>query len=717
MSQISSKVSSLGFQFGLLMSLILVLSMSGNAWLTYIDNVRIADKTIETRLESLAQLFIGTTTESLLISDFITINENLAIAANQPDIVFTSLEDQQQKNIDMVINENGDLYQAVLKQQEAIVKEAFVNGFKDDLRVVLRTYPVTFRNTQIAEFTIGIDRRNFDAEAANHLYNNLLLTLLIAVLAGLAIYAIFNQRILKPIQLLKKAAYEIAHFNLDERIRIHGHNELSELGDSFNKMTGKLSEALSDKQDALVELSKLNETLEERIHKRTRELQRLNSQITHQALHDPLTLLPNRSLIMERLRQAIRYAHRKNMTMAVFMLDLNRFKEVNDTLGHPVGDKVLIEVANRIPNVLRESDTIGRLGGDEFVILLPESDLEDAKTVANKVLEEFSKDFKVAEHSLSVGTSIGIAMYPDHGDSADSLIQKADVALYVAKRSSDKFISIYNEDEDKHSLTRLLLISDLKEAIENDGLSLVYQPQVDIRDKTVCGVEALCRWHHPTYGFIPPDEFISMAEDAGLIKSLTLYVLEKVTQQIVAWQKQSLEIRVAVNLSMGNLMDLSLLDKIPELLDKYQVPTKKLKLEITESMIMSDPDKVAELLASDIFSDMNVSIDDFGTGYSSLSHLKRLPVNELKIDKSFVINMLEDHEDISIVDTIIQLAKNLGLNIVAEGVEELDTVRVLSSMGCHVVQGYYFAKPTAPEKLIGTIEEIYQKLDKDLAAA
>jgi diguanylate cyclase (GGDEF)-like protein len=710
------KISSLGSQFGLLMTLILVLSMSANAWLTYLDNVRIADKTIETRLDSLAQLFIGTTIESLLINDFITINQNLTTVANQSNIVFTRLLDKNKKVIDIVVNESSELYQSTIENNESIVKEDFINSLQNDSRVVYRTYPVTFRGLDIAAFTIGIDRRTFDAEAANHLSNNLLLTLLIAILAGISIYAIFNQRVLKPIQLLKQAAYKIANFNLDKKITIRGHNELSDLGDSFNKMTQQLSDALSDKQEALIELGKLNETLEERIHKRTRELQRLNSQITHQALHDPLTLLPNRSLIMERLRQAIRYAHRKNITMAVFMLDLNRFKEVNDTLGHPVGDKVLIEVANRIPNILRESDTIGRLGGDEFVILLPETDLEDAKTVAEKVLEQFSIDFKVSEHSLSVGTSIGIALYPEHGDSADILVQKADIALYVAKRNNEKSMAIYSEAEDKHSLSRLLLITDLKEAIENNGLTLVYQPQVDIESKSVCAVEALCRWQHPTYGFIPPDEFISMAEDAGLIKSLTCYVLEKVAQQIVAWQKQSLDIRVAVNLSMGNLMDLSLLEKISDLLQEYDIPSTQIKLEITESMIMSDPEKVEELLSSEVFKHMNVSIDDFGTGYSSLSHLKRLPVNELKIDKSFVINMLEDHEDISIVSTIIQLAQNLGLNIVAEGVEELDIVRVLSSMGCHIVQGYYYAKPTAANELISVIDQIHQKLETDWSA-
>ncbi len=716
MARITSKVTSLGFQFGLLMSVILILSMSGNALLTYLDNVRIAEQTIQTRLESLAQLFIGTTTESLLIGDYITINENLAIAANQPGIVYAGLADAESNPIDLSVNESSDLYLAAYAKQESLVKEEYVKYLDTDTRIVMRTYPVEFRQNKIAEFSIALDRRNFDSEAANHLLENLLLTFLIAILAGLSIYAIFNQRILKPIQMLKSAAYEIAHFNLNERIRFKGHNELSELGDSFNKMTRQLSEALSDKQTALEKLGKLNETLEERIHKRTRELQRLNSQITHQALHDPLTLLPNRSLIMERLRQAIRYAHRKNISMAVFMMDLNRFKEVNDTLGHPVGDQVLIEVANRIPNALRESDTIGRLGGDEFVILLPESDINDAKTVAEKVLEQFSMDFKVAEHSLSVGTSIGIALYPDHGDSADILIQKSDVALYVAKRSNDRSIAFYDEEEDKHSVSRLVLIKDLKAAIENDGLSLVYQPQVDVKGKNVCGVEALCRWHHPDFGFISPDEFIGMAEDAGLIKSLTCNVLEKVARQIAEWQKQSIDIRVAVNLSMGNLMDLSLLDKIPELLNEHQISTEKIKLEITESMIMSDPDKVADLLNSDVFREMHVSIDDFGTGYSSLSHLKRLPVNELKIDKSFILNMLEDHEDISIVDTIIQLAKNLGLNIVAEGVEEFDIVRVLASMGCHVVQGYYYAKPVAPEELANTIEEIHQKLETDKAA-
>jgi len=703
---IYKRFTGLSLQFGLLISIIITLSMLGNAWVSYTESIRITDRTLQTRLQSISHLLADISTEALLIHDYVSINDYLTTTARQTDVVFVKLSDNIGETIDHALSPDSTLTQAFLESADNNLLESFFLDIAGNPNIVSNTFPIMFEGDKIAELFIGLDRRNYDAEAEQILIHNLMITLLTAMIVGLTIYWIFNYRILKPINRLKKAAARVANFDLDQSIKIEGHNELSELSVSFNEMTEQLSEAISDRQETMQELSRLNESLEERIHKRTRDLQQMNTRVMHQAMHDPLTGLPNRSLIMERLRQSLRYAHRHHKMVAVFMLDLNRFKEVNDTLGHPVGDQVLIEVSKRIPTVLRETDTVGRLGGDEFVIILPETTRADAMLVADKVMQQFRLDFKIDGHLLSIGTSIGISLYPEHSETPDTLIQRADIALYVAKRGTNNHMAVYHESEDHHSLNRLLLVSDLKDAIEKDQLSIQFQPQVNLQTNDICGAEALCRWKHPTQGFISPEIFIPMAEDAGLIKPLTNRVLEAVTRHHQEWQQQGMNIRIAVNLSMGNLLDLDLIKRIEDLINNNELPAQNLKLEITESMIMSDPERVTEMLSAETFENVNISIDDFGTGYSSLSHLKRLPVNEIKIDKSFILNMTNDADDSTIVQTIIQLAENLSLSVVAEGVEDQETSNRLRTMGCKIVQGYHYSKPVDPDMLPETLKQI-----------
>jgi len=707
---IKRRIPRLSLKFGLLISVIITLSMLGNAWFTYLESIRIADKTLQIRMQSIVHLLVDISTESLLIHDYVSINDYLTTTANQKDVVFVRLIGKDGKTIDHALSSDSTMTRNLIETADTSPLESFFLNIAQNKNIVSNTFPVIFQDEHIGAIFIGLDRRSYDAEAEQKLYDNLMISLVTAMIVGLAIYWIFNYRIVKPISRLKKAAARVASFDLDHPVIIEGHDELSELSVSFNEMTQQLSEAIADRQIAMEKLARLNESLEERIHKRTSELQQMNTRVMHQAMHDPLTGLPNRSLIMERLRQSIRYAHRHQKMVAVFMLDLNRFKEVNDTLGHPVGDQVLIEVSKRIPTVLRETDTVGRLGGDEFVIILPETTHEDALLVADKVLGHFSNSFHIDGHQLSVGTSIGIALYPEHSETPDTLIQHADIALYVAKRDSSSHIAVYNESEDHHSLSRLLLVSDLKEAIENDQLTIQFQPQINLQSKETCGAEALCRWKHPTQGFISPEIFIPIAEDSGLIKALTNRVLDSVIRHHREWQQQGIDVRIAVNLSMGNLLDHDLIKRLEDIIINHEMPAKNLKLEITESMIMSDPERVTEMLSAPTFKEVNISIDDFGTGYSSLSHLKRLPVNEVKIDKSFIFNMINDADDTTIVNTIIQLAENLSLNVVAEGVEDQQTSDQLLAMGCSIVQGYHYAKPVDANELPQTLKQIESRL-------
>ncbi|UCH79838.1 MAG: EAL domain-containing protein [Nitrospiraceae bacterium] len=416
--------------------------------------------------------------------------------------------------------------------------------------------------------------------------------------------------------------------------------------------------------------------------------------LEHLAMHDSLTGLPNRVLLRDRLQQAIVAGQRDNQKVALLMIDLDRFKEINDTLGHHVGDMLLMEAGSRLPSVLRKSDTIARLGGDEFAVVLPSTERAESKQAAKKLLNILEDPFVIQGHSLYIGASIGIVCFPDHGQDASTLLQHADVAMYLAK-NSQRGLAFYNPDRDQHSLRNLVLMGDLRQAIENGELSLNYQPKVSCASRKIIGVEALVRWNHPEHGFIPPDQFIPVAEHTGLIKPLTMWVIDTALQQCSEWKYliHDLHIRMSVNLSVRNLLDLQFPEEVSDLLIKWDIDSSSLELEITESAVMEDPDHAMKVLMLLDTLGVQLSIDDFGTGYTSLGYLKKLPVDIIKIDKSFVMNMLMDQSDAMIVRSTIDLAHNLGLSVIAEGVESEEILLSLSNMGCDGIQGYYICRP------------------------
>jgi diguanylate cyclase (GGDEF)-like protein len=435
------------------------------------------------------------------------------------------------------------------------------------------------------------------------------------------------------------------------------------------------------------------------------KLSRKAEENEYQALHDGLTGLANRKLFHDRLTQAVRMAQRNETRVAVMLMDLDRFKEVNDTLGHHNGDTLLKEVGPRIQSVLRDTDSVSRLGGDEFAMLLPDVDDDEAASlVAIKVLTALSHPFVLEGVTLDLSGSIGIALYPDHGHSGEVLLQRADVAMYIAKENHSGH-EVYQRGADQHSARRLALAGQLRQAIENRELGLVYQPKAQFHSGQVKGVEALVRWNHPERGTMAPDEFIPLAEHTGLIRPLTMLVLDTALEQCRRWQDAGIHLTVAVNLSVRNLLDLELPDQVGGLLQKWGLDPHWLELEITESSIIVDPARALSILKR--LDDMNVglAIDDFGTGYSSLSYLKRLPVRELKIDKSFVMGMAEDENDAAIVRSTIELGRNLGLRVIAEGVETEGAWTQLAALGCDIAQGFYLGKPTTAEKLIHGMAE------------
>ena len=422
-------------------------------------------------------------------------------------------------------------------------------------------------------------------------------------------------------------------------------------------------------------------------------------QLEYQALHDALTGLPNRVLLMDRLNHALEVARREGEPLGLLLLDLDRFKEINDTLGHQVGDILLRDVAQRLVTPLRRSDTIARLGGDEFAVLLPAvTDLQRARGVSNRILSLLEEPFKVGNLSLEVRVSIGIAMFPDHAEDDSRLLQCADVAMYTAKGNRSG-VELYDSDRDHNTVRHLTISGELRQAIEDGQLSFHYQPKLHLPTRQVVQVEALARWKHPKHGYIPPEEFIVHAERTGLIEPLFLWEFDTALGQLAKWHAQGLKVGMAINLSPGNLHKKSPVGILAELLSRWQVDPRYLTLEITESAIMVDPEAALEILKRLDHIGLRLSIDDFGTGYSSLAGLRELPVDELKIDKSFVMEMVENENDAVIVRSTIDLAHNLGLKVVAEGVEREEHLALLAALGCDIGQGFFISKPLPADEM------------------
>ena len=449
-----------------------------------------------------------------------------------------------------------------------------------------------------------------------------------------------------------------------------------------------------------LELQKLNTDLENRVEKRTAELAGANVQLQKMALHDSLTGLANRTLIMDRLKYGISQAKRYTRQVSIIMMDLDRFKEINDTLGHYIGDQLLVEIAARLSAALRESDTVGRLGGDEFAIVLPDAAVESAVLVAAKITRALEAPLTLEGNTLSISGSLGIATYPDHGDNEINLLKFSDVAMYAAKRTNSGYC-VYDARTDSHNHKRLAFVSELRECVTESQFELHYQPQIDMTTGRIRRVEALARWPHATQGMIPPDIFIPELEKTGLIKAFTFWALDTALGQWANWRKNNIFVgtTMSVNLSMHNLSDPGLPAQLADLLTKWNIDANSLMLEITESSIMRDPDQVIRTLLGIRQTGVKFSIDDFGTGYSSLTYLKQLPVSELKIDKSFVMEMTTNENDSMIVLSTIYLAHNLGLEVVAEGVENKETFNALCDLKCDIAQGYHISKPLPADQL------------------
>jgi diguanylate cyclase (GGDEF)-like protein len=434
----------------------------------------------------------------------------------------------------------------------------------------------------------------------------------------------------------------------------------------------------------------------------TRQIDSHLEEFEHQALHDSLTGLPNRVLFQDRIDLALAEARRTAGRAAVLLLDLDRFKEINDALGHASGDDLLTQLTDRLRHTLRETDTIARLGGDEFGIVMRVNGPEDVHDAAARIHAVLEEPFEIGGLELEVGASIGGVLFPDDALDADTLVRYADVAMYAAKRNRTG-TELYDPSADDTSRDSLTLGSELRRALDEGAIIAHYQPKVEVATGRIVGAEALVRWDHPDRGIVLPGSFLPLVEKAGLMSLLTTRVLELAVAQAVEWERQGLRLGTAVNVDVGALLDPEFPARVQEILDRSGLPADRLTLEITETSLMADPvlaGRVAERLSA---IGVRLSIDDFGTGYSSLGHLTALPLAELKIDRSFVTRMSESTNDMTIVRTILDLGTNLDLAVVAEGIESNHTRALLHGLGCRLAQGYQFGGPVPPNELTAAL--------------
>lgn len=474
----------------------------------------------------------------------------------------------------------------------------------------------------------------------------------------------------RPVAALTRFSRRIGQGEYNEPIEISRQDELGELAKAFNHMQA----AISERERHIVEL----------------------------AYKDRLTGLANRAMFNDRLQAVIDESEpdrrKPASAFSVMMMDLDRFKLVNDTLGHPIGDLLLCEVATRLRTALRDTDLVARLGGDEFAVLLPGDTSEGAQRVASHLLKTLEQPITIEGQLVDVGASIGIVAFPQHGTDMNVLMRRADIAMYVAKRANLGY-ALYDEKHDQNSAERLSLMSELRQAVEHDQLTLYYQPKLDLATGNVKYVEALVRWEHPTRGFVAPDQFIPFAEQTGYIKVISQWVANKALAQCATWHAAGIDLAVSINVSARELIQSTLPETFSALLAKHAVAPEMLWIEITESAIMDDPNHAIETLDRLHALGIRLAVDDFGTGYSSLSYLKRMPVDELKIDKSFVMGMTEHKDDETIVRSTIDLAHNMGLKVVAEGVESEEVLTRLRELRCDLVQGFHLTRPLPPLKL------------------
>ena len=639
------------------------------------------------------RLFASITQDAVIATDLGSLENSIAQALANPGIVYARVVGK-----DGVLAEGGD--------SAALAKPFKVDRSYQDAGdgIFDASADIIVANEKYGYVEVGFDINKIKDTITTAQRETTTFAISAMVVVALLSY-LFAMYLTRRLDTLKTASQRIADGIFGHQIPANGNDELAQTAAAFNEMSYKLHLLDTHRQQAEDEIKTLNAELEARVALRTHQLASANEALEHLAVHDALTKLPNRTLFHDRVEQAILASKREKKSFALLSLDLDKFKPINDTLGHHVGDLVLQEISTRLVHCLRQSDTVARMGGDEFsVLLLNVTTPDDVMVIVNKMIRTIVKPIVINNNTLAVGTSIGIALFPQHSDDITTLMCRADAAMYAAKRTQNVY-TFYSAEVEKDGTSHMALQLDLRRAIDNDELILHYQPKIDLASHCVIGVEALVRWQHPEHGLIYPDAFIPLAEKHGLMKQLTLKVLEVALRQCEIWYTQKLNLNMAVNISTYNLQDPVFPETVAELLEKFSVPACYIELEITETAIMTDPLRAIENIKKLNDMGLQIAIDDFGTGYSSMAYLQKLLVAKIKIDKSFVIEMDKNQNDDVIVRSTIDLGHNLGLKVVAEGVESQESWDRLKEMGCDSAQGYFMSRPIPADQFMQWIKE------------
>lgn len=514
---------------------------------------------------------------------------------------------------------------------------------------------------------IGFDESSF-LDQVHSIQQRIIFILLLYILLMISVFTLITHYIHKPLKLLRQQSTTIAQGEVESPLQVPTY--------------------IADIKDLSNDLEKMRSTLLE-----------MAKHMQIQATHDELTGLPNRYLYSDRMHQAVSLAHRSSQSFAILLLDLDRFKEINDTLGHGLGDKVLKILSKRMQKGMRESDTIARIGGDEFIVILIDVDQVTAESIARKMIKLIEPIIEVDGHTLTASASIGTAVYPLHGNNPELLLQHADIAMYHAKNNNMN-VATYNEDMDSDNYEKLIMVNDFKSSISQNHFQSVFQPKLDLFTAKATGCEMLLRWRHPELGLINPDIFIPLAEQENIIGELTRSATSQCLNQFLPILETCPEFHVSVNVSPINLLDSKLLKSLLKILEDSQFPACNFVIEVTENVIMKNPERSAQILNKFSDAGIKISIDDFGTGYSSLAYLQKFPITELKIDKTFITNLTKDSINYPIVKASITMAHDLGITVVAEGIESEEVHQILLELKCDKVQGYHYGKPMEFEQLV-----------------